>query len=131
MADNQTTALGQRIRELRAANDLSLREFARRLGISAAFLSDIELGKRYPSERVLEEMARTLGVGLEALRHYDTRPPFEEIKRLAETNPAYGMALRKIIETGVSPQELLRLAEAKSLKRKRRSRRASMGRRSN
>jgi transcriptional regulator with XRE-family HTH domain len=121
-----THTLGQRIRKLRVAKDLSLREFARRLHISAAFLSDIELGKRYPSERVLDEIARTLGVELEALQHYDTRPPFEEIKRLAETNPAYGMALRKIIDTGVTPQDLVRLAKAKSLGRRKRSRRPSM-----
>lgn len=41
--------LGQRIRELRERDDLSLREFARKLGVSAAFLSDVELGRRHPS----------------------------------------------------------------------------------
>jgi transcriptional regulator with XRE-family HTH domain len=38
-------SLGQRIRELRDKADLSLRGLAMRIGISAPFLSDIELGK--------------------------------------------------------------------------------------
>ncbi|MGH9962328.1 MAG: helix-turn-helix domain-containing protein, partial [Pyrinomonadaceae bacterium] len=60
--------LGQRIRELRDAKELSLRELAKKLEISAPFLSDIELGRRYPSDEVLASLARKLGVGLEGLR---------------------------------------------------------------
>ena len=47
----KTSGLGQRIRELRGKKDLSLRELAKKLDVSAAFLSDIELGRRYPSEK--------------------------------------------------------------------------------
>ena len=47
--------LGVRIRELRDQRDLSLREFARRLGdVSAAHLSDIELGRRYRQWAIFE-----------------------------------------------------------------------------
>ncbi|MCI0621448.1 MAG: helix-turn-helix domain-containing protein [Acidobacteria bacterium] len=113
---------GERIRELRARRKLSLREFAKRLGgISAAFLSDVELGRRYPSERVLASMARALGVEAEELRAYDTRPPVEDIRRLAESNPAYGPALRKVITSRVSPEDLVKLAE-KNLTYKKRKR---------
>ena len=45
--------LGQRIRELREEKDFSLRELAKKSGVTAPFLSDIELGRRYPSEKVL------------------------------------------------------------------------------
>ncbi len=58
--------LGERIRELRAAKDLSLREFAKKLGgMSAAFLSDVELGRLHPSDKVLERMAKVLGTTVE------------------------------------------------------------------
>ena len=51
--------LGEYIRELRQQKDLSLRDFAKRLGgKSAAFISDIELGRRFPSDPVLEDIAR-------------------------------------------------------------------------
>jgi transcriptional regulator with XRE-family HTH domain len=72
--------LGQRIRELREERDVSLRELAKKLGVSAAFLSDIELGRRYPSEENLKDLARMLGVSFDNLKAHDTRPPIEEMK---------------------------------------------------
>lgn len=106
--------LGQRIRELRDDKDISLREFAKRLGgLSAAFLSDIELGRRYPSDKVLADMARVLGTTLKDFKEYDTRPPVDDLKRLTMQDPAFGLAFRKVIDRKVSPQDLLNLAEGK------------------
>jgi len=105
--------LGERIRELRAEKDLSLREFAKKLGgLSAAFLSDIELGRRHPSDKVLADMARVLGSTVEDLRTYDARPPVEELKRLASTDPAWGLAFRRVLkevaDEKMPPEELLK-----------------------
>jgi len=109
-----TKTLGERIRELRDEKDLSLREFAKKLGgLSAAFLSDIELGRRHPSEKVLADMARVLGTTVEDLRNYDARPPVEELKRKASADPAWGLALRRVVEEGISPEELMKLVERK------------------
>jgi transcriptional regulator with XRE-family HTH domain len=105
--------LGQRIRELREEMDLSLRELAKKLVVSPAFLSDIELGRRYPSDKVLSDIARELGTSLENLSTYDTRPPIEELRRLAISNPGYGLAFRKVIDKKVTPEELIKLAEQK------------------
>ncbi len=105
--------LGERIRELREAKDLSLREFAVKLGLSAAFVSDIELGRRYPSNKVLSDMAKILGTSVEELRKYDTRAPVEDLKRLASSNPAYGLAFRTIVDKKIKPEDLLKWAEKK------------------
>lgn len=111
--------LGQRIRELREAKDLSLREFGKKLGgRSAAFLSDIELGRRHPSDEVLVEMARVLGVSVEELRKHDSRPPVDELRRLAASDPAYGLAFRRVIEQGMSPDELLQFVREREEKLK-------------
>ena len=104
--------LGDRIRELRDAHDLSLREFAKKLGgLSAAFLSDVELGRRHPSDQVLRQMARILETTVEDLRRHDTRPPVQEMKRLAATNPAYGVLFRKVIDKKIDPEEVIRFIE--------------------
>jgi transcriptional regulator with XRE-family HTH domain len=105
--------LGQKIRELREEKDLSLRELARKLGVTAAFLSDIELGRRYPSDKVLSDMAKELGTSLENLRSHDTRAPVDDLRRLASSNPLYGIAFRKVIDKGITPEQLLRLADKK------------------
>ena len=106
--------LGERIRELREERDLSLRELAKKLGdLSAAFLSDIELGRRHPSPKVLARMARELGTTVEDLSSYDTRAPMDALRRLATSDPQFGLALRKVVEKGVSGKELLRAFEGK------------------
>ena len=106
--------MGQYIRELRDKRDLSLRELAKELGgMSAAFLSDIELGRRFPSDDVLEKMAAALHTTVSDLRQYDSRPPVGELKKLAEDNPAYGFALRKIVEKQVTPEEIEQFLEDK------------------
>lgn len=111
-------SLGQRIRTLREGMDLSLRELAKRVGKSAAFLSDIELGRRFPSDEVLPLLARELGVTEKDLRSYDTRPAVEEIRRLASQNPQYGFAFRTLVEKRLSPEELIKLVEKRPRKRK-------------
>jgi transcriptional regulator with XRE-family HTH domain len=106
--------LGQFIREKRDEKDLSLREMARRIDVSAAFLSDIELSRRFPSDDVFKKLSQVLEVPLKELQSYDTRPPVEGLKRLTELNPQYGVAFRKIIDEGISPEDILKLAGKKS-----------------
>jgi transcriptional regulator with XRE-family HTH domain len=53
-------SLGQRIHELRGKAGLSLRKLADQIGISSPFLSNIELGRRFPSEEILAKLAHTL-----------------------------------------------------------------------
>jgi transcriptional regulator with XRE-family HTH domain len=113
-----TKTLGQRIRELREKKDLSLRELAKKIGVSAAFLSDVELGRRYPSEKVLISLAQKLDSTVQDLREYDIRPPVEDLKRLVVANPLYRVAFRKIIDEEVSPQDLINFMEKKSQRKK-------------
>lgn len=116
--------LGDRIRELRGQKDLSLREFAKKIGhLSAAFLSDVELGRRYPSESVLEEMARALGTTLEDLKSHDNRAPVQELRKMASMDPALGMALRKVANRQVTAADIMKLAE----QNRKRSHRGSAG----
>ena len=110
---------GDRIRELREQNDMSLRELAKKVGgLSAAFLSDVELGRRHPSEKVLAEMARNLGTTVEDLRSYDTRPPIDDLRRMATADPRFGLAFRLVRDKQVSAEELIELAKKKPNRKK-------------
>lgn len=99
--------LGERIRELREEKDISLRELSRKLDISPAFVSDIELGRRNPSDEVLGRMAKLLGTTVSELSAHDTRPPVEEMRRLAAADPAYGLAFRRIVEEGKTAEDIM------------------------
>jgi transcriptional regulator with XRE-family HTH domain len=110
--------LGTRIRKLREAKDISLREFARRIGISAAFISDIELGRRYPSDDMLLKIAVELEADVEELKKLDTRAPVEEMKRMAEANPTFGLAFRTLVDRKIKAEDLLAWAQHHSKQRK-------------
>ena len=59
--------LGEIIRRQRELNEMSMREFARAVGISNPYLSQIERGLRAPSEQVLEAIAASLETSAGAL----------------------------------------------------------------
>ena len=75
-----------------------MRELAKKVGVSGPFLSDIELGRRFPSEEILEKLARALNVSLEDLKQYDNREPIADLKRLMDSNPKLGFAFRTAVE---------------------------------
>jgi transcriptional regulator with XRE-family HTH domain len=59
--------LGARLRAERMRQGMSLREMARRLGISASALSQIETGKAQPSVSKLFDIVNLLGVSVDGL----------------------------------------------------------------
>lgn len=114
MSKQPEKSLGERIRELREQQDLSLREFGKKIGdLSAAFLSDVELGRRHPSDKVLADMARVLGTSVDELKSHDLRSTVQDIKRLVHQNPAYGFAFRKVIEKKISAEALAQFVDEK------------------
>jgi transcriptional regulator with XRE-family HTH domain len=102
---------GEKLRELRDKADISLRELARKMDVSAPFLSDVERGHRYPSDKLLANLARFFKVSVEELKRFDNRPPIAEIRKLADEDPRLGFAFRTAVEdvrTGkITTDELL------------------------
>lgn len=110
--------LGEHIRERREKLDLSLREFAKKLGCSAPFISDVELGRRFPSSEMLEQISKVLRLSVDDLRKYDQRAPIEDIKRMAERDPKFAYAFRTLVEKNVSAEEIIELAASKRSRKK-------------
>jgi DNA-binding XRE family transcriptional regulator/quercetin dioxygenase-like cupin family protein len=59
--------LGRRLRQARLDANLSLREMARQLGVSASFVSQLENGKSQPSVATLYSLSQLLGVSIDRL----------------------------------------------------------------
>jgi transcriptional regulator with XRE-family HTH domain len=110
--------IGPFIRKRRDELDLSLRELAKKLDCSPAFISDIELGRRHPSDKVLIEIAKILKVKTEDLRNMDLRPPIDDIKRVTQDDPAFALAFRTVIDKKVSADELLEWLKKKEGEKK-------------
>ncbi len=99
--------IGERIRQLREDKDMSLRELAKAIGVSAAFMSDVELGRRYPSDKHLTAIARVLATTIAELGAHDTRPPMRDLRRMTLSDPEFGYAFRRLIDGNIRPKELI------------------------
>jgi|ERR1051325_6108163 transcriptional regulator with XRE-family HTH domain len=90
MADGERAErLGEIIRRQRELSALSMRQFADLVGISNPYLSQIERGLREPSERVLEGIAKSLEISVDALREQAGLSVVDE-----EETPAVVVAIR-------------------------------------
>jgi len=115
--DEKELPLGDVIRQLREKADFSLREFAKEIDVSPAFLSDLEMGRRYPSDQTFERLSKKLKISVEELRKHDVRESAADLKRLMERNPKLGFAFRTAVDefkTGkITAEELARRIKGK------------------
>ena len=98
MKEDFAATMGQRLRELRESAGLSLREVARAAKISAPFLSDVELGRRFPTNDTLALIAQKLRASADDLNKHDHRAALADMKRMAEGSPILGAALRSLVD---------------------------------
>jgi transcriptional regulator with XRE-family HTH domain len=70
-ATRYATAIGPRVKALREAMDLSLRDLAERSGVSAPMLSQVERGETSPTLTVAERIAAGLDLTLSQLLRLD------------------------------------------------------------
>ena len=106
--------LGDKLRQLRNDADLSLRELAKKLGdVTAAHLSDIELGRRNPSDDLMVRLAKFFDVAVDELRTFDARPPVDAIKpdtepgleKWLDLNTKYALVWPNITVMGEPPPD--------------------------
>ena len=84
--------LGDLLRDLRQAANLSLRELAKFVDVSAPFLSDVELGRRYPSDEVLGRVAKTLRVPIERFKELDHREAVSDLIDHSKSKFGFGIS---------------------------------------
>jgi transcriptional regulator with XRE-family HTH domain len=110
MYENIAASMGQRLRELRERAGLSLREVAKAAEISAPFLSDVELGRRFPTNETLALIAQKLRASADDLKKHDHRSALADLKRLADGSPSLGAAVRALVDQvqsgNLTPDEL-------------------------
>jgi len=115
----QGIAFGPTIRLLRQAKGISLRELARQLGVSPAFLSQIEAGRQHkiPRARIVQ-VADMLGVSEGYLLGTAKQVHPDLIKFLSET-PEAAEFMVSAMRGGLSAEDFTQLREAVSDRRRR------------
>jgi transcriptional regulator with XRE-family HTH domain len=110
--------LGQRIRRKRDDKQLGLREAARHLGISPAYLSRIETGeeKTPPGETVLAALAILLGDSIDELMHLAGRVP-SDVADMIKADAGLPQFLRSARDRGLGARELEEMLARKKKER--------------
>ena len=117
----QGIAFGPTIRLLRQAKGISLRELARRLGVSPAFLSQIEAGRQHkiPKARIVQ-VAEMLGVSEGYLLGTARQVHPELIKFLSQT-PEASEFMVAAMKSGLKAEDFTQLREIVGDKKRRTS----------
>lgn len=87
--------MGQFIRDARIKQGITLRELARRVGVSPPFLSDLEHGRRTTSK--LPEIETELGLAVGTLEDMSGQIP-PDLKKWISENPGVVALLREVRE---------------------------------
>ena len=88
-------SLAQDIRDRRRALGLTLRGFARQVGVAPSFVTDIEAARRRPGPEVLGKIAGVLDVPLAELQALDPRIT-PEVKEWMDEEPRVSSLLRRL-----------------------------------
>ena len=96
------SALGPRLRLIRLARGIGLRELARRLDLSPSSISQIETGKMQPSVRTLYAFAEELGVTVDEVLFASgpiapAEQPSAGVESTAAPGPGPGLAVQRAV----------------------------------
>jgi transcriptional regulator with XRE-family HTH domain len=101
--------MGGRIREERQRLGLTVRGFARDIGVQPPYVTDIEADRRRPGPEVLGRISEKLKIPLPELQALDPRIP-REVKEWMEDEPRVSRLLRRL-EDSPDRDDLLRQIE--------------------
>jgi transcriptional regulator with XRE-family HTH domain len=90
--------LGSFLYTKRSEKKLTLTEMAKHIEVSIPYLSDIERGRRFPSGAVLKRIAREFRIPASDLQKFDPRIRLSALKRMIDTCPELGVALKNLID---------------------------------
>jgi transcriptional regulator with XRE-family HTH domain len=112
----EPTTLGKFLYWKRQKEQLSLRELAKKLGISFPYLSDLERDKRFPSRALLERIATHFQVSVRQLEAFDHRVKISDVVRIVDEHPdlraVFKQMIDKINQGKISPEVLAKKLSA-------------------
>src|SRR5437764_5944565 len=107
--------VGQRLRTHREARSISLRELARRLGLSPSAISQIETGKSRPSVSTLYSIVSELGMSLDELFSGGAAAPTGSLVAVPAGGPSRGRSRPAAPPAGNEDLRLQRAGERKAI----------------
>lgn len=100
------TELGERIKQLRLAQDLTLKQVGEKAKVSATHLSEIERGKTSPTVGALVRIAHALGQEPAQLVDDDPAPAIAFVRRAERRTWSSGSLVVSNLSPAIHPNEL-------------------------
>jgi transcriptional regulator with XRE-family HTH domain len=100
------TILGLKLKRLREARDLTLREMGERTGLSISYLAEIEAGKKYPKFEKILQISRGLGCTYEELVSSKLDGDFDALQALLSSPAVHNFPFDLF---GIRTGELMKL----------------------
>ncbi|OPZ85108.1 MAG: helix-turn-helix protein [Firmicutes bacterium ADurb.Bin419] len=91
MAENNSSRVGQLIRNFRMAATLTQKQLAERCGLNESTIRNYELGNRYPDEETLYKIANALNISFYALADPNISNVYGALHALFDIEWAYGL----------------------------------------
>ena len=91
--------LSELIKKKRLARQMSLRDLGNALGVTAAYIADLESDRRLPSPDLKQKLAAALDIPLDALEEADNRLS-PDLHEWVEDRPQVVNLLTQIFEDG-------------------------------
>jgi len=101
--------LGELIRKQRQARKWSLRRLGEAIGVTAAYVADIEVNRRQPSQELKQRIASVLGIAVDDLEAAD-RHFSSDLRQWVEERPRLISALRSLKSSPEADMLIQRLA---------------------
>ena len=89
--------IGEKVKSERIKKKISLREFSRKLEISAAYLVDIEKGRRLPNHELLQKIADLLDIPVLTLNKYNLEMP-RNIRDWIDKHPFFSRLFKFVLK---------------------------------
>lgn len=107
------STMGKRIKEERQRQNLTVRGFARDIGVQPPYVTDIEANRRRPGPEVLGRISERLGIPLGELQALDPRIS-PGVKEWMEDEPRVSRLLRRLQDSPDRDDLLRRIEEVVS-----------------
>ena len=111
--NNHSGTFGSYIRELRIKQDIGQRELAKKIGVAASYLNDMEKGKRAaPKNELVKKLSKILKADLNLLFDLagDSKQSIaSDIEEFIKNNPNITSLIRTIKENKLSEDEIIKI----------------------
>jgi XRE family transcriptional regulator, fatty acid utilization regulator len=103
--ENTKIIFGLKVRQFRLQQGMLFEDLAKRSGISASYLNEIEKGKKYPKPEKMKALSEALSVTIEQLKAEDLSGPLAPVGKLLKSNflrelplDLFGIELSKVVQ---------------------------------